>query len=137
MDLDELKRLLEKVERAKRNPKDWEALMLARQKLYSAFENAAPQLIQELEAAQERIAQLTAEVERERVRLAGCGVAAMSNTREALERNRLEAGSYGHSASYDDCLRAVEREINERERAEQAEARVRELENQIPPYIMP
>lgn len=84
---------------------------------------AAPEDIEELElefrAAKERIAQLRAELERERVRLAACGVAAMGNTREALERNRLEPGSYGHSASYDDCLRAAEREIELRERIAQ------------------
>lgn len=64
-----------------------------------------------------------AELERLRVQLAGCGVAAMSNTRESLARSQcVKPGDYGYSASYGDCVRAAEREIAACERAEAAEA---------------
>ena len=56
------------------------------------------------------------ELEQLRVQLAGCGVAAMSNTRESLERARqVKPGDYGYSVSYADCLKTVEREIELRE----------------------
>lgn len=61
---------------------------------------------------------LRAEVERLNVQLAGCGVAAMGNTREALAQAAKPA-DYGYSASYGDVLRAVEREVTLREQAEQ------------------
>jgi hypothetical protein len=70
--------------------------------------------------ARATLAPLLAENERLRVQLAGCGVAAMGNTRESLERNRLSPDTYGYSASYGDCLRAAEREIAEREAKEAA-----------------
>jgi len=61
---------------------------------------------------------VTDELERTRVQLAGCGVAAMGNTRETLARNKeVKQGDYGWSASYGDCLRAAEREIELREAA--------------------
>lgn len=63
------------------------------------------------------------EIEQLHVQLAGCGVAAMSNTRESLARAKeVQPGAYGFSASYSDVLRCVEREIQEREAKERAEA---------------
>jgi len=62
------------------------------------------------------------EIEQLHVQLAGCGVAAMSNTRESLARAKeVKPGTYGFSASYSDVLRCVEREIQEREAKELAE----------------
>jgi hypothetical protein len=66
-------------------------------------------------------AQLTAaneEIEHLRVQLAGCGVAAMCNTRESMEQQLAKQGDYGWSASYGDVLKAVEREIELREENE-------------------
>jgi|JI10StandDraft_1071094.scaffolds.fasta_scaffold71748_2 hypothetical protein len=57
---------------------------------------------------------LRAEVEQLRVQLAGCGVAAMGNTRAAIAK-AIKPGEYGWSASYGDVLRAVGREIALRE----------------------
>lgn len=74
-------------------------------------------------AAADEIERLRNEVEHLRVQLSGCGVAASANTREALARV-CEVGSdaYGYSESYKECCRAAEREIQQRERAECAEA---------------
>lgn len=75
--------------------------------------NALPGLLVEHEA----------DVEQLRVQLAACGVAAFGNTREALEQAKeLAPGAYGYSASYADVVKAIEREVNERERADRAEA---------------
>lgn len=51
-----------------------------------------------------------AELERERMRLAACGVVAMSNTPESAKRNREMHADY-HSASCDDVASAVDREM--------------------------
>lgn len=59
--------------------------------------------------------QLRDELERERLRLAACGVVAMSNTRETAERNRECHKSY-KSASFNDVCAAVDREMALRER---------------------
>lgn len=64
---------------------------------------------------------LRAELERERVRLAACGVAAMQNTRTSA-KDRMPPDAWAWSASYSDVCRAVDNEMNERERAERAEA---------------
>ena len=49
-----------------------------------------------------------AELEQERVRLAGCGVVAMADTPETAARLRAKPGDYGHSASMDDVARRVD-----------------------------
>lgn len=48
----------------------------------------------------------------------------MGNTPEAIERNTLAVGSYGYSASYEDCLNAVRREVAERIEKERLDALV-------------
>jgi len=70
-----------------------------------------------LAEAEEKIDRLTrerdearAELERERLRLAACGVVAMSNTPESAARNREMHVEY-RSASCDDVARAVDREM--------------------------
>jgi hypothetical protein len=65
--------------------------------------------------------QLRDELERERLRLAACGVVAMSNTRETAERNRECHKSY-KSASFNDVCAAVDREMALRERVEELES---------------
>jgi hypothetical protein len=51
------------------------------------------------------------EVERERIRLAACGVVAMCNTKEAFDRNMLPSDSPYYSASLADVASAVQREM--------------------------
>lgn len=46
-----------------------------------------------------------------RVQLAGCGVAAMCNTVESMEQQKVVEGDYGWSQSYQDVVTAVGREI--------------------------
>lgn len=66
---------------------------------------------QELKAARDEVESLKDELERERVRLAGCGVAAMQNTEESRKR-RILPETWAWSASYSDVCRAVDREID-------------------------
>ena len=77
-------------------------------------------LLAELDEARARIAELEAELERERMRLAACGVVAMANTRDRAREARQMLPEY-RSASLDDVERAVDREMAERERREAAE----------------
>ena len=72
----------------------------------------------------DELAALRAELERERLRLAACGVVAMSNTPESAARSREMHEDY-RSASCDDVARAVDREMalraeNEAHRVAQA-----------------
>lgn len=60
------------------------------------------------------VADHVAEIERLRVQLAGCGVAAMQNTEKSI-KYRANEGDYGYSASYSDVCKAVDREIRYRE----------------------
>ena len=68
-----------------------------------------------------RIAELEADLERERMRIAACGVVAGANTRDSAAKVRQISPEY-RSALLDDVERAVDREIAERERREAAEA---------------
>lgn len=71
-------------------------------------------------AASKEITSLRAELERERMRLAACGVVAMANTPESAARARDIHPDY-RSASCDDVARAVDSEMSLR--AELAELR--------------
>ena len=73
----------------------------------------------EIDELRDALQERDAEIERLRVQLAGCGVAAMQNT-EASKANRVKRGSYGWSESYGDVCRAVDREIEQRRVLEQA-----------------
>ena len=64
---------------------------------------------------------LRIELERERLRLSACGVAAMSNTRQTAEENRQVSDEY-KSASFDEVCAAVDREMALRERVAELEA---------------
>ena len=79
-------------------------------------------------ALQDRIAELEAELERERMRLAACGVVAMANTRDRAREARQMLPEY-RSASLDDVERAVDREMAERERREAADKILRDIRN--------
>ena len=70
---------------------------------------------------QVEIEQLRAVLERERMRLVACGVAAMQNTRESAKQ-RIPRDNEYWSASYDDVCRTVDKQMDEREHAERAEA---------------
>lgn len=72
---------------------------------------------------QERDA-LRTQVERLLVQLAGCGVAALQNTRDTAQE-RIDPGSYGWSASYRDVCAAVDREMDHREACEALQAKLR------------
>lgn len=62
-------------------------------------------------AASKEITSLRAELERERMRLAACGVVAMANTPESAARARDIHPDY-RSASCDDVARAVDSEMS-------------------------
>ncbi len=66
----------------------------------------------------------TSEVEQLRVQLAGCGVVAMCNTREALKQQMPSRDSYGYSQSLQDVYDGALREIQERERADALQAAI-------------
>jgi hypothetical protein len=63
------------------------------------------------------------EIETLRIQLAGCGVAAMQNT-ESSVKARITAESPGWSASYGDVCRAVDREMQLRQRVDELEAKL-------------
>lgn len=62
---------------------------------------------------QDTVASLTEELERERMRLAACGVVAMANTPASAAEMRAVQAEY-RSASLDDVARAVDRQIEYR-----------------------
>lgn len=64
----------------------------------------------------DEIANLRAEIERLRLQLAACGVAAHCNTRTSIERNQIKRDNPAWSASYRDVCDAVEREMRLRQR---------------------
>lgn len=78
------------------------------------------------------ITHLLGMLEQLRVQLAGCGVVAMSNTREALKQQMPERGAYGWSASLLEVHSAVVREINQRERADAAEKAIEMMAPRLP-----
>jgi hypothetical protein len=84
-----------------------------------ALRHAAADAIVQLQA---RVAELEARTEQLQVQLAGCGVAALQNTRQSIAEQRIGSDQYGFSASYMEVCTAVDREIEQRERAERAEA---------------
>lgn len=63
---------------------------------------------------------LKADIECERMRLAGCGVAAMSNTEKTVAE-RIDRTNPNWSASYGDVCAAVDREMEYRAKCEAAE----------------
>lgn len=81
------------------------------------MESAYEASIKEINEMQIKNTRFNAEIERLRVQLAGCGVAAMQNTEETV-KDRIVEGDYGYSASYYDICKAVDREIRYRDALE-------------------
>ena len=71
----------------------------------------------------EEIEQLNAELERERMRLAACGVVALANTEESATKARLMHDDY-RSASCDDVVRMVDVQMKLRTQVEQLNAEI-------------
>lgn len=84
---------------------------------FGVAENLATFAAQEAQRANERAEGLAVKLETERMRLAGCGVAAMGNSPSTVAR-RIGRDNPYYSASYGDVCAAVDREIAHRERAE-------------------
>jgi hypothetical protein len=85
---------------------------------------ASPDVIRSLI---ERMEEAERELERERMRLAACGVVALANTPESAATARDMAPEY-RSGSCDDVASLVDREIELRARLEAAEADARRLD---------
>lgn len=62
--------------------------------------------------------ELQAEMEILRIQLAVCGAAARANTRHSMEQQGINKDSIYYSASYEDILRVVKRELLYREALE-------------------
>jgi hypothetical protein len=71
----------------------------------------------------EEIEQLNAELERERMRLAACGVVALANTEQSATKARLMHDDY-RSASCDDVARMVDVQMKLRTQVEQLNTKV-------------
>lgn len=112
--LQENRRLQARAERAEASDAAWRILCGGKQKIIEKLEA-------DLAAARARVAELETRNEQLQVQLAGCGVAALQNTRTSIAE-RVGNGVYGYSASYQDVCNAVDREIEWRERAERAES---------------
>jgi len=99
---------------------------------FAAYREQVEELIKHAAAVEARNRVLEAEnkrleedLEAERLRLAGCGVAAMANTPESVA-NRIGTDSPYYSASYLEVCRAVDREMALREELASAQAVVRQ-----------
>ncbi|NDI85041.1 hypothetical protein [Undibacterium crateris] len=68
------------------------------------------QLCDQAEALRQENAELKAQLEKERMRLAGCATAALMNTEESV-KDRISSDNPYWSASYGDICNAVDREI--------------------------
>ncbi len=76
------------------------------------------------------------DIEQLRVQLAGCGVVALSNTRESLKEQMPEKGAYGWSESLLQVRESVLREIHQRERAEAAEQVLEMAASSLPADVL-
>ena len=65
------------------------------------------------------VEQYEEELETLRIQLAGCGVAALRNTRESMAEQIIPDDNMYYTASYGDVINAVRREINYREALKQ------------------
>lgn len=78
-------------------------------------------------AVAEELRAAKAEIETLRLQLAGCGVAAMCNTEESRKSQAISADNPYWSASYQNVVDAVTREIAHRDKLQSAEARISKL----------
>lgn len=83
------------------------------------------------QAAIDTIQRLEAEIETERLRLAGCGVVATANTLESAALTRISKDSLYYSASMGDVEAAVDREMALRDRVAELEAEVERLRKEL------
>lgn len=90
-----------------------------------------PNMIKEITRLTALLSERGAEIGQLRVQLAGCGVAAMCNTRESMQEQLVEKGAYGYSASYQDVVDAVNREISLREQLTASQQQVAELQLEV------
>ena len=112
------------IEELKRLASDFECHPLSRS--ISDCENAGVAMT----AAANEIERLTAELERERLRLAACGVVALANTPESAAKARDMHADY-RSASCDDVARAVDREMQLRDENAALRAKLEAAEQKI------
>lgn len=84
----------------------------------------------EVRQLREQVESLTKELEDERMRHAACGVVAMSNTRKTLEHVMSTMDAAYKSASVSEVARAVGREIEYRERADDLAGQLATLQGQ-------
>ena len=71
---------------------------------------------------------MSEELEKLQMQLAACGVAALSNTRESAAAQRIGPDNQYWSASYGDVCKAVDREMDLREKLEAAAQRLKKLD---------
>ncbi len=88
--------------------------------VYASLSDAFKSSQRDLNTALARIAELVAELETERMRLAACGVVALANTHESAKSAREMKPEYV-SASLQDVIKAVDREMALRERVAELE----------------
>ena len=69
-------------------------------------------------AVDAELTRLRGEVERERMQLTACGVAAQCNTKKSFDENLIQPDNPYYSASYSDVLQCVQREMDLRAQVE-------------------
>ena len=79
------------------------------------------------EALQQSITELERELERERIRLAACGVVALANTVESAKKARAMLPEY-ESASCDDVARAVDKQMQLEQQRDELVEKIRDME---------
>ena len=77
-----------------------------------------------------QVDKLLEQTKRLKCQLAGCGVAAMQNTRDSMTQ-RAAPGDYGYSASYEKVCLAVDREIALREQRDELLEALKYCRNKI------
>lgn len=81
-----------------------------------------------MEGLRLEIGELKAENERLIMKLSACSVAALSNTIESRNKQRIHKDNPYYSASYQDVCDAVDREIKHRMESDAKDKRIAELE---------
>lgn len=92
--------------------------------------NASIESINEIINLTDERDELLAQVEQLRCQLAGCGVAALQNTRDSAAQ-RGAPGDYGYSGSYEEVCRAVDREMVLREQRDELLTELKATESRL------